>query len=135
MFGLTAKRKQEDVVSGVTAGVSDSSQTPNSLSAVQMSMGAVDVEVTPVSITPQADIVFKLSLNTHSVDLGYDYTQIATLTDDQGNSYKPSRWTGESGGHHLEGELIFPPLSNKPKELILKLDGIDNESEIFIWQL
>lgn len=133
IFGMTVRSKQE------TAAISSSKAT----SAVQTSpfapqtkaMGVVEVEVKPVSIEQDKDMVFELSMNTHSVELNYDYTQIVTLTDDSGKSYKPRQWTGGSSGHHLSGQLFFTPLNGNPKELTLTLDGVDNKVESFSWQL
>ncbi len=45
------------------------------------------------SIKPAATLDFDIALNTHSVDLGYDLTQIATLSSDTGEQ-KPSRQNG-----------------------------------------
>lgn len=122
IFGLSAKQKEE-----ISATASQRIET--------RTMGAVEVEVTPVSVDPGKEVVFKLSLSTHSVELNYDYTQIATLTDEQGNVYKPIKWTGGNSGHHLEGELSFDVLLQNPKELTFALEGIDNKSETFIWKL
>ena len=98
-------------------------------------MGAVEVEISPISIKSGENTVFELSMNTHSVELSYDYIQIATLTDESGNDYKPTEWTGGNSGHHLSGELIFPTLSSTPKQLTLTLEGVDNETEDFRWKL
>ena len=98
-------------------------------------MGNVDVEATPLSIKPGNLTTFKLSLNTHSVNLDYDYLQIATLADDKGNEYKPQEWTGSIGGHHLEGDLIFASLPSTVKTITLRIDGIDNKEEVFSWSL
>ncbi|MBU0978552.1 hypothetical protein KKF92_01850 [Patescibacteria group bacterium] len=133
VFGLTAKPKQ-----GLSTTASPNTQTGTQLSGLSpqtKTMGLVEVEVTPASVTLGKDIVFDVVMNNHSVDLGYDYIRIATLTDDQGNTYKPSEWKRATGGHHIKGELIFPPFSKQPKELTVTFDGVDNKSEIFIWQL
>ena len=98
-------------------------------------MGAVEVAIKPISVLPGEDVVFEVSMNTHSLELHYDYAQITTLTDDRGNSYKPTKWTGGNSGHHLKGELVFDALPQNPRELTITLEGIDNKSETFIWQL
>lgn len=100
-----------------------------------ITMGQVDVEVTPLLSADLTAPVFELVMNTHSVELAYDYLQLATLTDDQGNSYKPTKWTGNTSGHHVSGQLIFPELSTKPEQLTLTLSGVDNESADFSWSL
>ncbi|MDP2685341.1 MAG: hypothetical protein Q8P20_10005, partial [bacterium] len=78
---------------------------------------------------------FELVMDNHSIDLSYDYTKIAVLTDNNGNPIYPSSWTGNSSGHHVEGKLIFPSFSKNPKELTLTLNEIDNKSETFSWKL
>lgn len=98
-------------------------------------LGAVDVTVEPVIVTVGQELVLKLTLSTHSVELGYDLAQISTLTDTSGNISKPINWTGGSGGHHLSGELIFAPLREDPKELTLTISGIEGQTESFSWQL
>lgn len=70
--------------------------------------GAVVVEVTPLNLdSPDATLEFQVTLNTHSVELAYDLTQLAVLRDDQGNEVLPSAWEGPAGGHHVVGVLQF----------------------------
>jgi hypothetical protein len=133
IFGISAKQKQE--ISEKTSSTIETNVHASGISSQSKTMGAVEVEVKPVSIQPGKDIVFELSMNTHSVELNYDYTQIAMLTDDSGNTYKPTAWTGGSSGHHLSGQLIFASLNGDPKQLTLTLEGVDNETEDFSWQL
>lgn len=98
-------------------------------------MGAVEVEVTPKTLTKGKEAVFEVVLNTHSVDLNYDYTKIITLTDNLGKNYKALNWSGENSGHHLSRQLTFEPLSTKAQKIILNIDGIDNQSASFTWDL
>jgi len=134
VFGMMAKSKAEKAPQKVSANVQTGEQA--SKFAIQSkTMGAVEIEAKPVSLETGKDFVFEISINTHSVELNYDYTQIATLTDDLGNSYKPTKWTGGSSGHHVSGQLIFTPLTGNPKELTLTLSGVDNKTEDFNWQL
>ena len=98
-------------------------------------MGEVDVEVEPINLSSGSDSVFKISLNTHSVDLSYDFTKVAKLTDDKGNSYAIMQWRGGSEGHHLEGELSFAKLKDNVSKVLLTLDGIDNQRAQFTWEL
>ena len=133
IFGLTVKPKQE--LSEIISQNTEENVGTIGLSPQTKTMGAVEVTITPISVASGKDVIFELSLNTHSVELNYDYTQIATLTDDRGNSYQPTEWTGGSSGHHLEGKLLFPSFPENPKQLTLTFDGIDNKSEAFTWQL
>ena len=133
IFWLTAKQKQK--LSTTTSVQTGSDAQALIIPSQTKSMGAVEIEVTPVSIVSGKNVIFKLSLNTHSVELDYDFTQIATLTDDQENSFKPIKWTGGNNEHHLEGELIFGPFSVSSKELTLTLNGVDSKVESFSWPL
>ena len=133
IFGISAKQKQEG--SATTPPTIETNVLDSGLSPQSKTMGAVEVEIKPVSVQSGKDVVFELSMNTHSVELNYDYTQIAMLTDDSGNTYKLATWTGGNSGHHLSGQLIFTSLNGDPKQLTLTLEGVDNETEDFNWQL
>lgn len=99
------------------------------------SLGAVEVEITPIKLKPGQPVQFSLSLDTHSVDLSYDYTKIISAQDDQGNVYKALNWSGENSGHHLNGVLEFEPLSKEAQSIKLNVSGIDNQDTIFEWEL
>lgn len=136
IFSLTNKpnnkvsSQQNNVVNNRAEEVRGSSTS--SLSQTQ-DMGAVNVEITPITIVVGEEMVFKLSLNTHSVELNYDYMQIVSLTDDSGNLYQATSWSGESSGHHLEGELVFEPFLKEATKLSLTLNGIDDQNTTFIF--
>ncbi|MBI3397333.1 hypothetical protein HY045_02555 [Candidatus Woesebacteria bacterium] len=100
-----------------------------------MQMGEVEVKVTPTYVKSRREIIFTLDLNTHTVDLTYDYKKIASLREDAGNVYAPISWTGETGGHHLSGKLAFGKLSAGVKKIMLKLSGIDNKEANFEWDI
>ncbi len=104
--------------------------------------GAVVVEVTPLNLSTAADTLeFNVSMNTHSVDLSMDLAMIATLTTDTGVSVQASTWDAPQGGHHVEGKLVFPAMSDGKSiiqgvsRLTLTLVGVDAASRVFEWQL
>lgn len=99
--------------------------------------GSVDVEVTPTALNIGEPMAFDLAMNTHSVDLSDDMTQIAVLRDDAGKEYKPTAWEGgEPGGHHRAGVLKFAALTSKPKYLELVIKGLARVPErVFRWDL
>jgi hypothetical protein len=71
--------------------------------------GAVTVEVKPLNLNETGDfLVFDVSMNTHSVDLSMDLTQLAILSTDTGKTVQAIQWDAPSGGHHVEGKLTFP---------------------------
>jgi len=132
IFGFTVKRNQPQPEKAISVEGTNTEQL-STLQTQTKTIGAIEVEVTPISVEPGKDIIFELVMNNHSVDLDYDYTKIVALTDDQGNSLKPTQWTGNTSGHHIKGELVFSALPERTKELTLTLDGVDNKKETFTW--
>lgn len=58
---------------------------------------------------PESGPVFRVAMDTHSVDLdGYDLTRLAELRDPDGRAVAPAAWDAPKGGHHREGDLAFP---------------------------
>ena len=98
-------------------------------------MGAVEVEAVPISLEPDSNMKFQLTLNTHSVELTYDLVNIVKAQDDKGGIYKSVAWSGEQGGHHLSGELLLEPISSEAKQITLIINGIDNQTENFVWDI
>ena len=95
------------------------------------------VDVTPMALELGKPIALEITMNTHSVDLGDDMTQIAIMRDDAGKEYKPTAWDGpDGGGHHRSGTLQFAALSNKPKYIELVIKGLAQVPErVFRWDL
>ena len=105
------------------------------------SQGAVTVEVTPLALDPNGDtLIFEVSMNTHSVNLGMDLAKLATLTTDTGKTIQAVKWDGPaSGGHHVSGNLTFPTfVEEKPvllgvKQITLTIKDVDAASRTFTW--
>lgn len=99
--------------------------------------GSVTVDVTPTALGVGTPLAFDVVMNTHSVDLGADMTQITILRDDAGKEYKPTAWEGPGGGgHHREGTLTFAALAGKPKYVELVIKGLAKVNErVFKWEL
>ena len=99
----------------------------------------VTVEVTPLNLDDKsaATFDFTVALNTHSVDLNYDYKSIATLSNDVGDKVQAIKWDGPtSGGHHVSGTLKFPALKNRGQVWTLTLRGIGGVPErTFTWMV
>ncbi len=86
----------------------------------------VTVDVAPKQLgTREEKNIFTVNLNTHSVELDFDFTEIMILKDDLGNSYKAIEWTGNSGWHHVSGDIIFPQINQQAKSIELQLSGIN----------
>lgn len=119
----------------------DSSQPPKGqpqqkqLTKQSDNQGEVIVEVIPILLEKGLEARFKVLLDTHTIELSYDLSQAASLRDDLGNSLKSLSWSGGSGGHHLDGELVFPDISEKAKFVELTITGISGFDRRFKWNL
>lgn len=139
VFGLTTKSNEttpvgatKPQIQGESTAVRDDS---SSFQSQSKTMGAVDVKITPLQLEPGQEAIFEIVLNTHSVDLGYEYTKIITLIDNLDKTYRANEWIGESSGHHLTGKLIFEALSNDLRTVTLNIEGIDDQTAEFVWNL
>lgn len=121
--------------------------TEESLTKVD-SQGAVTIALTylnPLGKAKEGEIAFKVSMDTHSVNLDqYRIEALIILRDGRGSEYSPIAWEGSGGGHHLSGILRFgsaDPSGNpiiRPEtkyiEVIVKdVAGISERS--FKWEL
>lgn len=99
--------------------------------------GGVTVDVTPTALEIGQPSAFEIVMNTHTVELDDDMTQIAILRDDAGKEYKPTAWEGqEPGGHHRGGMLKFASLTSKPRYVELVIKGLAKVPErVFRWDL
>jgi hypothetical protein len=97
----------------------------------------VTLNIKPVQLVAGKPAIFKVRLNTHSVDLGYDMVRVSMLQDSQGREYKAIRWNGSPpGGHHRSGTLEFPELKGSPKSVKLVIKGIAGVPErMFEWMI
>lgn len=89
-------------------------QTQSTFETKTDSQANVTVVVTPVQLSAGAPTVFTVNFDTHSVNLDFDVSKIASLQDDKGNTYKNPTWQGSpAGGHHRSGTLIFNEVLKK----------------------
>ena len=104
--------------------------------------GAVTVKVTPLNLEgPTATLEFAVVLDTHSVDLSMDLTQLAVLRADTGAEVSASAWPVGSG-HHYEGTLSFPAQTTDGTSLLdgattltLVIKDVDAPERLFEWSL
>jgi rhodanese-related sulfurtransferase len=100
--------------------------------------GGVTVRVTPTNLSDPlaATIDFQVVMDAHAGDLGFDLTQVATLSGETG-SVSPSAWSGGRGGHHLEGILSFPASAlRRPGPLTLTLRDVSGDKDLsFVWEI
>lgn len=104
--------------------------------------GAVVVEVTPLNLNTQGDTLdFEITLNTHSVDLGMDLAQLATLTTDAGITVSAISWDAPRGGHHASGKLIFPSIIDGKSildgatNITVQIRDVDATLRTFVWRV
>ncbi|MFA5180540.1 MAG: hypothetical protein WC405_04410 [Syntrophales bacterium] len=97
----------------------------------------VRVEVTPVQLVAGRPAIFKIRMNTHSVELSYDMVKLSTLKDDKGREYQALKWNGDPpSGHHRSGALEFPAIATGVKSITLRIKTIAGVPErVFEWKL
>ncbi len=112
--------------------------SPESIATQSSSGQGVTVKVTAKSIgLPASPWEFTVVLDTHSADLSDDLAQSATLTTDDGRTFKPTGWFGAPpGGHHREGVLTFDVPAPRPGAIELRIDRPgESAPRTFRWQL
>ena len=114
------------VVSRSGGGASKPTATATNAAALPsrtVTAGAVTVKVDPHHID-NAGAEFKVSFDTHSVDLGFDIPRAARLTVN-GNSWAVGAWSGDGpGGHHRAGTLRFTSAGPATGEATLQISGL-----------
>lgn len=127
-------------VSTIPAGI-DPFASGSPLARVD-SQGAVVVEVAAPDLrAASGDISFEVSMNTHSVDLSMDLAALSTLSTDLGMVVRASRWEATRGGHHVNGQLIFPAtkdgvsILDGASRVTLSIENVDAGLRIFEWDL
>jgi hypothetical protein len=95
--------------------------------------GAVQVRIEPRRLDADG-AVFRVTLDTHSVDLGADLARAARL-DVGGTRWAGPSWLGGGGSsHHREGELRFQPAGPLRGTAQLTIDGLPGPV-VARWQL
>jgi hypothetical protein len=104
--------------------------------------GAVEFVLTPLNLDAAgATLDFDVSMNTHSVDLGWDLAAQSVLSTDTGLEVTGQSWPVGSG-HHYEGTLSFPvsaaggeALLDGAATLTLTIRDTDVPERSFTWDL
>jgi uncharacterized protein YjdB len=120
---------------GPTAG------SPASLARTD-AQGSVEFVVEPLNLSDGGDtLAFTVSMNTHSVDVGWDLAALATLETDAGAKVSATAWPIGSG-HHYGGTLSFPRLTADGENLLagagilrLVIRDTDVPERVFTWEL
>lgn len=94
------------------------------------------IEVSPLPFSVDKDVSFEIKMDTHSGDLNFDLIRASYLEATGGKIHTPKEWAGSpAGGHHREGILYFPPLSDKPASIKLILKELYGVDRVFEWSL
>jgi hypothetical protein len=104
--------------------------------------GAVVFVVEPINLNDSGETLdFNISLNTHSVDVGWDLAALATLETDAGGQVEAIGWPIGSG-HHYGGTLSFPRVTADGEDLLagatvlrLIVRDTDVPERVFSWEL
>ena len=106
-----------------TSDRTTSHDTPNALAARTVKGGAVTVKIEPERIDATG-AEFRVSFDTHSVDLGFDVAANAQLTV-AGTAWGSPSWRGDGpGGHHRSGTLQFTASSPPTGNAVLRLGAL-----------
>lgn len=128
------------------AAATNAAQEPDSSSDAGLArsdaQGAVEFVVKPLNLgAAGATLDFDVSMNTHSVDLGWDLAAQSLLTTNTGLEVMGQSWPVGSG-HHYEGTLSFPvltadgaPLLEGAATLTLTIRDTDVPERVFTWEL
>lgn len=105
----------------------------SSLQTQEKEIQGVGVLVTPT--VQNKEVIFDISMQSHTVELAEDLMQISELKDQSGKVYKALAWEGApAGGHHRAGLLKFI-LDSKPREITLTIRQFRAEDLIFSWEV
>lgn len=144
LASCTGKVKEQTSPTAVTAVQPDQDagekQTPPSsgrdLAPQTNDSGQVEIEVTPLTLDDEV-WEFEVALNTHSVDLGFDLTEVGVLRCDQGQEFEAVAWDGAGpGGHHRSGVLKFAALDHPTSSVeIIMRDVAKVPERVFRWDV
>lgn len=144
-FVITACSGQK-IVSGQDSGRSLTTSAKDAGSQANQTesdtQGAVTVAVTPENLDNPGDtLIFDVSMNTHTVDLSMNLSQLAVLTTDTGKTVEAIGWDAKMGGHHVNGKLSFPLNSGGESfldgagKITLTIMSVDAAARTFTWQV
>ena len=97
----------------------------------------ITIEVKPINIGNNKNTDFLITFTTHQGSLDFDAAEVSILEDNNGKVYYPIKWEGSSpGGHHRNGNLIFPSLNKEASSIKLRINNEAGISErVFEWKL
>jgi hypothetical protein len=126
-----------DVGSAPDDGEAQSSSSSGwDLSTQRNDAGRVEIDVTPLALDGDT-WEFEVAFNTHTVDLGFDLTEVGALRCDRGQEFDAVAWEGSGpGGHHRSGVLKFPALDHPTSYIEVVIRDVAKVPErIFKWDV
>lgn len=127
---------RENANKNITTHATIESPLKNTYASQSDNQANVTVDITPKELdTGKAQNIFEVSLNTHSVEMDYDFSKVIILKDDRGNSYQAVEWTGGRGGHHVSGYILFPAINLQAEEVELSILGVGGVDRVFKWTI
>jgi len=108
------------------------------LSSRRNDAGRVVIDVQPQKLDDDQETwEFAVALNTHSVNLDFDMTEVSVLRCDQDQEYTPTVWEGSGpGGHHRSGVLKFAALDHSTSFVEIVIRHVAEVPErVFRWDV
>ena len=116
--GMVTRLARRDETPSTSAGAPASSMPTRTITA-----GAVIIKIEPRQLDA-GGAVFKVTFDTHSVDLDQDLERQARLTVGA-TTWPVAGWSGDGpGGHHRTGELRFTAAGAPTGTATLDIDGL-----------
>jgi len=106
----------------------------DNLNSIVNNIKGISIIAKPINLS-SSEIVFEISINTHSGSLDYEMSQISELVINNEKHMKPIKWNGSApGGHHRYGKIIFSGYDKAINKLKLTIKTNDT-LRIFEWSL
>lgn len=130
----------------VSSGIAGAGNRGNS--TLTNGEGAVRIAITylnPIEKVEDNQLVFRVSMDTHSVNLDqYRMEELTVLRDDKGNEYEAQGWFSPRGrGHHRSGVVKFsnkntsgrPIIDPQTKYIEVIIKGVNGiPQRVFKWE-
>lgn len=123
LFAVACGSDGTTTVSAPSSEQSTEAPASSPLSSKTVEAGAVTVKIDPVRVDA-VGAEFKVSFDTHSVDLDFDVARNATLTV-AGAPWPGATWSGDGpDGHHRSGTIRFGASGPAQGSAVLSLGGL-----------
>lgn len=132
------------IVVGAAWLISSPDSRANGSTAVSESKSGISTQTSDengmtVAVTPQSQgngqWQFNVAINNHTQGVTQDMVDVSSLADQNGTTYRPTKWIGDPpGGHHRSGSLRFDSVPRNVTGFTLTLRELGGVAErIFRW--